>query len=78
MKNKNSLGARLLAAKNPEDIKNFLTEGKSYEFAAARTQRRWKRLASRRLDALASPTPEPPAQASAHKGGNKKQFKKKS
>ena len=77
-KTNNSLGDRLRTAKSTEEITSLLGEGKSYDLASAKTQRRWKRLAARRSEALTAPKSEPSAPTPAHKGDTKKHFKKKS
>ena len=77
MKKNDSLGARIKAAKSADEIKLLLSEGSRFEYAAQKTQRRWKRLASQRLTALTSPAPTAPATVSDKKTPTKKNFKKK-
>ena len=56
-KNNNSLGDRIKAAKSADEVLCLLAEGRTFEYAAPKTQRRWKRFADRRLAALTAPTP---------------------
>ncbi|RTL07677.1 hypothetical protein EKK58_00580 [Candidatus Dependentiae bacterium] len=81
MKKNDSLGARIKAAKSADEIKLLLGEGSRFEYAAQKTQRRWKRLAAQRLTALATPIPSAsPAVTTptTKKASVKKNFKKKS
>lgn len=46
---------RLKAAPSKEAIESLLSEGKSFHFASGVTQRRWKRLATKRQLELDAP-----------------------
>lgn len=73
-----SLSARLGKAEDNSDILQLLAEGSKYEFASAKTKRRWKRVAAARRAALERPNqPTSPTPVKAPAGKTKYASKKK-
>lgn len=80
--NKVGLRQRIASAKNAEEVAKLLNEGKTFEFVQTKTQKAWKRAASRALanfkgEVYAAPAPveqEEEAVTPKKKRGNKKKL----
>ena len=73
------LRQRIASAKTADEVETLLTEGKTYKFAQVKTQRTWKRAASRVLANLKgevykapAPVEQEESPAPKKKRGNKK------
>lgn len=53
-----SFGDKIRNAKSEVIVKNLLEESKKLTYATDKTRRRWKRLATERINAINSPVPE--------------------